>query len=110
MPDYPLVIGAVDAAQIGMGGVLFAEEKHPVMWCMTFPDDIQQCMVTIEITAGNITNSDLEQAGVLAQADVANNLYDLRDRTLATLNDNIAAVSRNRKGALTSDRAGAYLC
>jgi hypothetical protein len=26
------------------------------------------------------------------------------------LNDNMAAVSRNRKGAVTSDQAGAYLC
>ena len=110
MPDYPSVIGAVDAAQVGMGGVLFAEEKQPVMWRMAFLDDIQQCMVTIKNTGGDITNSDLEQAGVLAQADIANNLYDLRDRTLATLNDNIAAISRNRKGALTSDQAGAYLC
>ena len=95
VPDYPLVIGAVDAAQAGMGGVLFAEGKHPVMWRVTFPDDIQQCMVTIENTAGDITNSDLEQAGVLAQADVANTLYDLRDRTLTTLNDNITAISWN---------------
>ena len=110
MPDYPSVIGAVDAAQVGMGGVLFAEGKHPIMLRMTFPDDIQQCMVTIENTAGDITNSDLEQAGVLAQANVANNLYDLCDGTLATLNNNIAAISRNQKGALTSDRAGAYLC
>ena len=65
------------------------------MWCMIFLDDIQQHMVTIENTAGNITNSNLEQAGVLAQANVANNLYDLCDCTLATLNDNITAVSWN---------------
>ena len=110
MPDYPLVIGAVDAAQVGMGGVLFAKGKHPIMWRVTFLDDIQQRMVSIKNTSGDITNSDLEQAGVLAQADVANNLYDLRDRTLATLNNNIAAISWNRTGVHTSDRAGAYLC
>ena len=110
MPDYPSVIGAVDAAQTDMGGVLFAKGKHPIMWHVMFPDDIQQCMVTTENTAGDITNSDLEQAGVLAQADVVNNLYDLRDPTLATLNDNVAAISCNQKGALTSDHAGAYLC
>ena len=52
-------------------------------------------MVTIENTAGDITNSDLEQAGVLVQADVTNNLYDLHDPTLATLNDSITAISRN---------------
>ena len=80
------------------------------MWHMTFPDNIQQHMVTIKNTAGDITNSDLEQAGVLAQADVANNLYDLHDRTLTTLNNNIMAISRKRKGALTSNQAGAHLC
>ena len=87
--------------QVGMGGVLFAEGKHPIMWHMTFPDDIQQHMVTIKNTAGNITNSSLEQAGVLAQANVANNLYDLHDRTLATLNDNIVAISQNHKQRCT---------
>ena len=75
--------------------MLFAEGKHPVLWCTTFPDNIQQCMVTIKNTAGDITNSDLEQAGVLTQANVTNNLYDLHDCTLATLNDNIAAISQN---------------
>ena len=79
MPDYPSVIGMVDAAQTGMGGMLFAKGKHPMMWCAMFPDDIQQCMVTIENAAGDITNSDLEQAGVLAHADVTDNLYDLQD-------------------------------
>ena len=42
---------------------------------------------------GDLTNSDLEQAGVLAQADMATHLFDLQELTLATLNDNIAAVS-----------------
>ena len=110
VPDYPCVISAVDAAQTGMGGVLFTEGKHPIMWHTTFPDDIQQCMVTTENTAGDLTNSDLEQVGVIAQADVANNLYDLHDQMLSTLNDNTAAVSHNQKVALTSDCAGAYLC
>ena len=110
MPDYPSVIGTVDVAQMGMGGMLFAKGKHPMMWRAMFLDDIQQHMVTVENAAGDITNSDLEQAGVLAHADVANNLYDLQDRTLTTLNDNIATVSHNQKGTLTSNHAGAYLC
>ena len=111
VPNYPSVIGLVDAAQTGMGGgVLFAKGKHPIMWHMTFPYDIQQCMVTFENMAGDLTNSYLEQEGVLTQADIANNLYDLHDQTLTTLNDNIAAVSQNHKGALTSNHDGAYLC
>ena len=37
-------------------------------------------------------------------------LFDLQELTLATLNDNVAAISRNRKGTITSDQATTYLC
>ena len=93
-----------------MGGVLFANGKHLIMWHITFLEDIQQCIVTTDNPGGDLTNSNLEQAGVLAQADVTNNLCDLHDCTLSTLNNNITAVSHNHKGALTSDQAGTYIC
>ena len=32
VPDYPSVIGSVDAAKLGMGGVLFAPSQPPAMW------------------------------------------------------------------------------
>ena len=54
-------------------------------------------------------SSDLEQARVLAHADVVTLLF-FRELTLASLNDNVAAVSQNCKGAITSDQATAYLC
>jgi len=110
VPDYPSVIGAVDAAKVGMGGVLFAEGQAPVLWRAPFPADIQHRIVSFDNPHGDITNSDLEQAGVLAQADVANTTFDLRECTLATLNDNTAAISRNKKGTISSDQAAAYLC
>jgi hypothetical protein len=110
VPDYPSVIGAVDAAKAGMGGVVFAPGHPPTLWQAAFPPDIQARIVATTNRAGDITNSDLEQAGVLGQADVAAALFDLRELTLATVNDNVAAVSRNRKGAVTSDQAAAYLC
>jgi hypothetical protein len=110
VPDYPSAIGAVDAAKAGMGGVVFAPGHPPTLWQAAFPPDIQARIVSTRNRAGDVTNSDLEQAGVLAQADVATRLFDLRERTLATVNDNTAAVSRNRKGAVTSDQAAAYLC
>ena len=64
----------------------------------------------LKIQGGDITNSDLEQAGLLARADVTNTVFDLCDRTLTTLNDNITAISCNKKGAITSDQSTAYLC
>jgi len=93
-----------------MGGVLFAEGHAPCLWRAPFPEDIQEHIVSFDNPHGDITNSDLEQAGVLAQADIANITFDLRDRTLATLNDNTAAISRNKKGTISSDQAAAYLC
>jgi hypothetical protein len=47
---------------------------------------------------------------VLGQADVVASLFDLRELMLVTVNDNVAAVSHNRKGAVTLDQAAAYLC
>jgi hypothetical protein len=110
MPDYPSVIGSVDAAKAGMGGVVFAPGHPPTLWQAAFPPDIQARIILLANRAGDITNSNLEQAGVLAQADIAASLYDLRELTLATMNDNVTTVSHNRKGAVTSDQAAAYLC
>ena len=110
VPDYPSVIGSVDAAKQGMGGVLFAPRHPPTLWRAAFLPDIQACIVSFDSPKGDLTNSDLEQAGILAHADIATSLYDLRELTLSTLNDNSAAVSRNRKGAIMSDQAAAYLC
>ena len=58
------------------------------------PTDIQHRIISTTNTAGDVTNSDLEQAGVLAQqADMATFLFDLWELMLMTLNDNIATVS-----------------
>ena len=38
-------------------------------------------------------NSNLEQAGILAHADMATSLYNLQELMLSTLNDNSAAIS-----------------
>ena len=64
----------------------------------------------MENPTGDLTNSDLKQAGVLAQVDVVASLYDLHELTLATLNDNTAAIACNCKGAITLDQAATYLC
>ena len=63
VPDYPSAIGSVDAAKSGMGGVLFAESKPPLLWCAPFPSDIQACIISTKNPTGDIMNSDLEQAG-----------------------------------------------
>ena len=85
MPDYPLVIGSIDTTKPGMGSVLFALGHPPTLWCTTFPADIQQHIISIDNPSGDLTNSDLKQASVLALADVAASLYNLCKFTLATL-------------------------
>jgi hypothetical protein len=80
------------------------------LWQAAFPPDVQARILSTTNRAGDITNSDLEQAGVLGQANVVASLFDLRELMLVTVNDNMAAVSRNRKVAVTSDQAAAYLC
>ena len=92
--DYPLVIGSVDAAKLGMGGVLFTSGHPPTLWCAAFPPEIREHLVSFENPSGDLTNSDLEQAGILAQEDVAASLYDLQELTLLTLNDNSTAISQ----------------
>ena len=110
VPDYPSVIGSVDAAKPGMGGVLFAPGHPLTLWYATFSLDIQLRIMSLYNPGGDLTNSDLEQAGILAQAAVAASLYNLRKLTLLTLNNNTAAISRNQKGAVTYEQAAAYLC
>ena len=110
VPDYPSVIGLVDAAKLGMGGILFTPRHPPTLWHATFPSDIQECIISFNNPVGDLTNSDLEQASILAQANVAASLYDLQELTLLTLNVNSAAISQNQKGAITSDQVAAYLC
>ena len=110
VPDHPCILGAVDACKAGMGGVLFTENHRPVLWRERFPEQIQRRLVSFDNPNGDLTNSDLEQTGVLAQADIATNEFDIRERTLATLSDNTPAISRNHKGAVTTDQAGAYTC
>ena len=111
VPDYPSVISSVDGTKPGMGGgVLFTPGKLLALWHARFPKEIQCHIISTANTTGDLTNSDLEQASVLAQADMASCLFDLWELMFTTLNDNVAAISWNRKGAITSDQAAAYLC
>jgi len=97
IPELPSALGACDAAKPGMGGVLFCPGFAPLLWCAPFPTAIQNWLVSFANPHGNLTNSNLEQAGVLAQADVATEQCNLRELTLATLCNNTAAVSQITK-------------
>jgi hypothetical protein len=109
IPDVPTFIGSCDASKAGMGGVWFLPNGACHVWRTPFPADIQLDVVTADNLKGSITNSDLELAGILAHQDILPTLADVREHTIAVLNDNFPAIVRCRKGSITSDAAAAYL-
>lgn len=108
VPDTPRASGASDAAKPGMGGVWFTS-TGPILWRTPFPPFIQRRLVSDANPTGDLTNSDLEHVGVVAHADVLAQHSDVREATLSLLNDNITALSRSRRGSVTSERTAAYL-
>ena len=110
IPERPKFFGASDAAKQGMGGVFFDSSGQPVVWRWPFPQVVQDRLVSAAHRDGDITNSDLEQAGILGQAECARVFGGLTYATLETLSDNTPAVSRFVKGATSSRSAAAYLC
>lgn len=109
VPDLVTGIGSVDAAGTGMGGVWFTPHGQPIVWRAPFPDDLRRRLVSWKNPTGDLTNSDLELASVVTHQDVLAQAYDVREATIAILNDNTPAVSRSTRGSITSRDAASYL-
>lgn len=104
--------GDCDAAKAGMGGVCFNlrdPSASPVLWRAPFPSDIQARVVSYDNPSGDITNSDLELAGVIAQNDVITQLWDVRHTTIGTRTDNSPAVGWTLRGSISRDGPVAYM-
>ena len=110
VPERPRLLGATDAARQGMGGVFFEASGKAYVWRYPFPQDVQDALITAENPEGTITNSDLEQAGLLAQAALMADTHNVAYATLANGSDNTPAVSRLAKGAVSSEGPAARLC
>jgi hypothetical protein len=67
-------------------------------------------LVSSSNPSGSLTNSDLEQLGLVCHADILASAYDIREHTISTSSDNTAAVSREQRGSTTTTDAAAYLC
>lgn len=114
VPDHcPATLGACDAAGTGMGGVHFVPDEQgvmqPLMWRQPFPQWVQNRLVSFTNPEGDITNSDLELAGAVAQHDILAQTADVTERTIHSSYDNTAAVYWQRKGATTTTGPAAYL-
>jgi hypothetical protein len=61
-----------DASPFGAGGVWFGGRKQlkPIVWCIQWPRDVTNNVVSDSNPHGTITTSDLEMAGVLLQEAV----------------------------------------
>lgn len=110
VPQGPTLLGATDAAKPGMGGVYFDSEGGAYLWRTPFPAAVQRLIVSADNRAGTVTNSDLEHAALLAQVDLMSSTHETRYATLENFSDNTPAVSRVRKGAVSTCGAAAALC
>ena len=108
----PAFLGTVDACGIGMGGTwLDATAAHPpLLWRSKFSPDIVALLISSDCPTGTITNSDLEQAALVTHPHILLHHHDVRERTLAVLSDNTAAVSRELRGSTSVHSPSPYLC
>ena len=92
---WPSDAGYVDASGIGVGGVLFplTEGGRSIVWRLLWPADITAAIKSTENPGGTITNSDLEQAGVVLQFAVWAAHFAPMHRSLLIFTDNASAVS-----------------
>ena len=109
VPDAFGAIGPVDASGQGMGGAWFTVDHRPLVWRQRFPPDIVSRLVSSSNPGGDLTNSDFELTGVVAHQDIIAQAHDVREATLAVLNDNTPAISRSTRGSVTSRDPVAYL-
>ena len=93
-----------------MGGVHYDAHGNCYVWRHPFDQAVQERLVSFDNPNRTVTNSDLEQAGVLAQVSLMSTTHDVHYATLANGCNNTPTVSRVVKGAISSDGPAAYLC
>jgi hypothetical protein len=113
VPDHPIAVGPHDASGEGMGGVWLPAVENsglePILWRARFPAKISNRLVSFKNPHGDITNSDLELAGLVGHEDVLVQELDCRGRTVVPLSDNTPTVSWTLKGSTTTTGPAGYL-
>jgi Reverse transcriptase (RNA-dependent DNA polymerase). len=119
VPLLPSALCYHDASGTGSGGVWFPAThlaprasltRQPILWRYQWPEVIQQALITETNPKGTISISDLELAGgILHLLDVLCQTYDIRERTIVSKTDNLAALFWQRKGSTTSGTTPPYL-
>ena len=101
VPEEPTLLGATDACKHGMGGVYFDSVGRAIVWRCPFPPDIQANLVSVDNPTGTLTNSDLEQAALLAQISLQSSTHDITYATVLNCCNNTPAISRETKGVIS---------
>ena len=76
----------------------------------TLSPEVQARLVSSSNLSGDVTNSDLEHAGILTQLAIMANNHNVRYATLCIGADNTPAVSRLNKGSTMTQGPGPQLC
>ena len=103
--DWPEFVGVKDASKWGVGGVIIGEKDActPTLFRYEWPQDIRDRLVSEDNPAGDITNSDLEMAGLLLLFVIMEEVCgDLQDKHVALYSDNSPTVSWVRRLAARS--------
>jgi len=111
IPDTPEYVGYCDASKLGAGGVWMSGSSFltPTVWRLEFPQDIQDRVVAFSNPTGDITNSDLEMAGLLGEYLVLEHLAPLKLSHAAAWCDNTPTVSWANKMSSSKSMVAARL-
>jgi len=119
VPLLPSALGYHDASGEGAGGVWFptpdlstrnnGTPAQPILWRHQWPDHIKCQLVTENNPKGTISINDLELAGGLMHLDILAQHLDIRERTVLSKTDNLAALFWQRKGSTTTTKAPSHL-
>lgn len=70
---------------------------NPIVWCLEWPEDIRQQIISFSNPTGTLTNSDLEMAAMLLHYLVLEHLVDLKHVHVAAWCDNTPTVCWTNK-------------
>jgi hypothetical protein len=130
VPTTPCVVGTHDASGLGAGGVWLPHPttvprstalrtaagppSHstvgaPILWRTQFPVHVGRALRTFDTPHGTLNNSELELVGAYLHDDVAAQCFDIRERTIRSDTDNLAALFWYRRGSITTSSPTATL-
>ncbi len=108
-PDY---IGIVDASSHGVGGVLLGELSGlpPTVFCLQWPRDVKDTIVSFNNPGGSLSISDLKMAGILLLWLCLEGITkNIAHKHIAFFSDNSPTVSWVDRLASQKSRVAAWL-